>query len=53
MSNTNVTKKLIEFDVLASPVCLNMNDFLVKKALNMALELQENIKDIIFPLKEI
>jgi hypothetical protein len=46
-------KKLVKFDVLATPIRLHMNNFLVKETLNMVLELQENIKHIIFALKKV
>jgi hypothetical protein len=53
MRDANVAKETIKFDILASPVRLHMNNFLIKKTLNMVLELQENIKDITLAFKKI
>jgi hypothetical protein len=53
MGDANVTKELVKFDILASPISLDMHNFLIQKAFNMALELKKNIKDIILSFKEI
>jgi hypothetical protein len=53
MRNTNVTKKFIEFNVLTFPISLHMNNFSIKKTLNMVLELEKDIENIILALKKI
>jgi hypothetical protein len=53
MRNTNITKEFVEFNVLSSPVGLHMDNFSIKKTLNMTLELHEHTEHIIFALKKI
>jgi hypothetical protein len=53
MRDTKIAKEFIEFDILASPISLDMDDFATKKALNMTLKLDEYVKHITFALKKI
>jgi hypothetical protein len=46
VTNANVLKERIKFNVFSTPVCLNMNNFMIKKALNMLLKLQKDMKHI-------
>jgi hypothetical protein len=44
--NTDFMKEGIKFNVLTTPIRLNMQNFVIKKTFEMGLKLQENIKDI-------
>jgi hypothetical protein len=51
MRDANITEEFVQVNILATPVSLNMNNFVAKETFNMLLELNENLKDIIFTLK--
>jgi hypothetical protein len=53
MENTELLKESIEVPVFTSPVRLNMDNFLIKEALNMILKLQKDIKHIRFAFKKV
>ena len=53
MRDPKLLKERIEVAILASPIRLYMNNFMLEKTLNMRLKLQENIKHITFTLKQI
>jgi hypothetical protein len=39
MRDANITEKLVKFDVLSSPIGLDMNNFAIKETLDMTLKL--------------
>jgi hypothetical protein len=53
MRNSMFLKESTEVAVFTAPVRLNMNDFVVKKALNMCLKLKKYSEHIRFTLKQI
>jgi hypothetical protein len=53
MRDTKISKELIEFDILASPIGLHMDDFATKETLNMPLELDKHVKHLIFAFKQV
>jgi hypothetical protein len=53
MHNTKVREEFVELNVLATPIRLNMYNFMIQKTLNMPLELKEHLKYIRFLFEEI
>src|SRR4051812_22189022 len=53
MHNSKLVKEVIEIVVFTVPIGLHMNNFMVKQAFDMRLQLQENIKHIKFALKKL
>jgi hypothetical protein len=46
-------KESVEIAILATPIRLNMNNFMLEKSFNMGLKLNENIEYIRFALNKI
>ena len=53
MRDAYVLEENVKFNVLATPIRLNMFNFMVKKSFNMGLKLQEDIEDITLTFNEI
>ena len=53
MSNPKRLEEGVEVAILATPVRLNMNNFMLEKTFNMFLKLNDNIKRIRFTLNKI
>jgi hypothetical protein len=53
MRHAEITKEFVQLDILASPIGLNMDNFAIKKPLNMSLELKKHIEHLIFALKQV
>ena len=53
VSDPKRLKEEVEVAILATPVRLNMNNFVLEKAFNMFLELNKNVKHIRFTFDKI
>jgi hypothetical protein len=53
MRNPKLLKERVEVAILAPPIRLNMNYFVLEKTFNMRLKLSENTKHIRFALNKI
>ena len=53
MSDPKRLKEGVEVAILATPVRLNMNNFVLEKAFNMFLKLNKNVKHIRFTFDKI
>jgi hypothetical protein len=53
MGDANMIKEGSQFVVFTTPICLHTQQFMIKKTLNMSLEVMKFLKDIRLMFKEI